>query len=269
MDSGQNRSDTKGKKMNTNRNEFDEEVEIDLLELFHVLLRKWWLIAICTIAGAGIAFGITVGVITPMYESNAMLYILSKTTSVTSLADIQIGSELTQDFTVIATSKPVIDAAIERIEKEEDITFTREEILDMVTVTNESNTRILTITATDANAEHACMVANAVATETADRMAEIMKSDPPTTVESAEVSPEPASPNILKNTVLGFLLGFVLICGILVVRHLLNDNVRTEEDVEKYLDLPVLATIPYIRERERRSGNKSQQLKRLSEESHE
>ena len=119
MDSGQNRSDTKGKKMNTNRNEFDEEVEIDLLELFHVLLRKWWLIAICTIAGAGIAFGITLGVITPMYESNAMLYILSKTTSVTSLADIQIGSELTQDFTVIATSKPVIDAAIERIEKEE------------------------------------------------------------------------------------------------------------------------------------------------------
>lgn len=248
--------------MNSNKREYEEEMEIDLLELFHVLLRKWWLIAVCAVAGAGIALGITVGLITPMYESNAMLYILNKTTTVTSLADIQMGSELTQDFTVIATSKPVIDAAAERIQEEEGIAFTRQQILDMVTVSNKSDTRILVITATDANAEYACMVANAVAEETADRMAEIMKSDPPTTVESAEVSAVPASPNVVRNTAMGFLIGIVAVCGILVIRHLMNDNICTEEDVERYLDLPVLASIPYIKERERRSGDKSRQLNR-------
>lgn len=251
--------------MNNDRREYEEDLEIDLMELFHLLLSKWWLIAIAAAAGAVAAVGITVGLITPLYESEAMLYILNKTTSVTSLADIQIGSELTQDFTVIATSKPVIDAAAERIREEENVTFTREDILDMVEVSNRSDTRILVITATDPDPEHACMVANAVAEETAERMAEIMKSDPPTTVESAEVEEEPASPDVLKNTVLGFLIGLVLMCGALTARHLLNDNIRTGEDVEKYLGVPVLVAIPYIKEREKKTGDKKRQLKTVGE----
>ena len=92
-----------------NNKEYDDEIEIDLGALFHVLLRKWWLIGICAIMGGVIALGGTALLITPKYESKAQLYILNKTTSVTSLADIQIGSELTADFEVIATSKPVID----------------------------------------------------------------------------------------------------------------------------------------------------------------
>ena len=167
-----------------NNKEYDDEIEIDLGALFHVLLRKWWLIGICAIMGGVIALGGTALLITPKYESKAQLYILNKTTSVTSLADIQIGSELTADFEVIATSKPVIDAAIERIQEEEDKTFSRKEILDVLTVVNKSGTRILEVKAIDENPADACIIANAVAEETADRMASIMKSDPPTTVES-------------------------------------------------------------------------------------
>lgn len=79
--------------------------------------KKWWLIVICALIGAGLALGSTILLITPKYQSSAMLYILNKTTSVTSLADIQIGSALTADFEVIATSKPVIDGAIETLKK--------------------------------------------------------------------------------------------------------------------------------------------------------
>ena len=127
--------------MNKNR-EFEDEMEIDLGALLHVLLRKWWLIAICAFMGGIIALGITAGLLTPMYQSNALLYILNKTTSVTSLADIQIGTELTADFEVIATSKPVIDAAIERIKEEEGKSFTRKDILEMLQVSNKTGTRI-------------------------------------------------------------------------------------------------------------------------------
>ncbi len=245
--------------------EYDDEVEIDLGALLQTLLRKWWLIIICAVIGAALALGGTVLFITPKYESQAMLYILNKTTSVTSLADIQIGSALTADFEVIATSKPVIDGAIETLKKEEGKTFTRKEITDMLSVTNKDDTRILVITATSENPQDACIVANAVAENTATKMGEIMKSDPPTTVENAEVTEKPVSPSLKKNTAIGFLLGAILVCAILVIRFLLNDNIKTEDDVEKYLGLSTLVAIP----KEKGKDRKKKEVKKLKEESHE
>lgn len=240
--------------------EYNDEIEIDLLELLHTLLRKWWLIGICGIMCGVLALGGTALLITPQYESKAMLYILNKTTSVTSLADIQIGSELTADFEVIATSKPVIDGAAERIKAESGKEFTREEILDMLTISNQSGTRILVITARDANPADACLVVNAVAEETADKMASIMKADPPTTVERAEIAELPVSPSMLKNTIIGILAGVLLVCAVLVVQVVSNDNIKTEDDVERYLGgVSTLAVLPYIKGKER----KKQELKKM------
>lgn len=218
--------------------------EIDLLGLLQTCLRKWWMFVIAGLIGGFLAIIGTIVLITPQYQSNAMLYILSKTTSVTSFADFQISNELTADFEVIATSKPVIDGAVERIEKEDGITLTRKEILNMLTVTNKSDTRILLITATDADPARACIVANAVAAETADQMAYIMKSDPPTTVEEAEVSTTPIGPNMKKNAATGLMVGMLLVAAYLIIVFLKNDNIKTQEDVEKYLGLSTLAVIP-------------------------
>ena len=238
--------------------EYDDEIEIDLGALFQCLLKKWWLIVICALIGAGLALGSTILLITPKYQSSAMLYILNKTTSVTSLADIQIGSALTADFEVIATSKPVIDGAIETLKKEEGKTFTREQI-------SKEDTRILVITATSENPQDASIVANAVAKNTATKMGEIMKSDPPTTVENAETPKDPISPSLKKNTILGFLAGAVLVCAILVIQFLLNDNIKTEDDIEKYLGLSTLVAIP----KEKGKSRKKQEVRQLKEGSHE
>lgn len=108
-------------------NEYEEyldETEIDLQELFYVLLKNWVLIAISTVLVGVLALGYTIFLVTPQYKSDAMLYILTKTTSVTSLADLQLGSELTEDFAIIATSKPVIDGAIDTVEREHNIELT-------------------------------------------------------------------------------------------------------------------------------------------------
>ena len=237
----------------------NEEMEIDLVELVMVLLHKWWLILIVALAGFAIAVGYTKFAVTPMYESTAMLYVLPNTTSVTSVADLQIGSAITGDFEVIATSKPVIDKAIQAIEKDEGKKFTRSKIQDMISVENKEDTRILILKAKSADPKDACMVANAMSEATAERMAEITKKDPPTTVEMAEVSKSPVSPSLTKNAILGFLLGAVLVCGILVVRFLLNDNIKTEEDVEKYLGVTTLVSIPYIKSKADKKGDKNQQ----------
>ena len=225
------------------------EVEIDLTELLRVFLHRWWLIAITALLGLFLAAGLTKFAITPQYQSKAMLYILTKTTSVTSIADLQIGTAITRDFEIIATSKPVIDKAILSIKESDNISLSRKDMLSMLTIVNQEDTRILEIKAVHENPEYACIVANAIAEATAERMAEIMKSDPPTTVERAEVEKEPISPSMMKNSILGFLIGAIMMCGILTVQFMMNDNIKTDEDIRRYLGEVTLAIIPQVKKK--------------------
>ena len=102
--------------MNNNATRFDDdEIEIDLLQLFRALKKR-----ILWIIGAGVLFGGAFGafskfVITPQYTSTAMVYILSKETTLTSLADLQIGSQLTKDYKIIVTSRPVLSEVISKL----------------------------------------------------------------------------------------------------------------------------------------------------------
>lgn len=243
--------------MNEKQNLEIEGMQIDLFEVVLVFLKKWWLILIVAILGTVAGAGYTEMTVVPTYQSSALLYILPNTTSVTSVADLQFGTVITNDFTVIATSKPVVDKAIDIIEDEHGVKFTRGNIQGMISITNLEDTRILKIQATSANAEYACWVANAMAEATAERMQEITKKDPPTTVEKAEVSTYPNDIGTTRNAMLGFMAGAALVCGILLVLYLLNDNIRTEEDVEKYLGEVALVSIPYIKGK----GSKGTELK--------
>ena len=135
-----------------------DEIEIDLLDLVQALLRKWWLIGGAAVIGAFIMAVVTMFFITPMYKSSAMLYVLNKTTTITSVADFQIGNALSADFQVIATSKPVIDGAIAKIQEEDGITLTRKEVAGALEVSNKEDTRLLVIDVIHEDPEIACKI---------------------------------------------------------------------------------------------------------------
>lgn len=220
-----------------------QEDEIDLLELLHCFIRKWWLFLIGGVVGGGIFFLVTSFLITPMYESSATIYILSKTTSISAALDMTTGEKLAEDFTIIAKSHPVLDDAAAQIKKDTGKKLTREQMDQMVTVSDDA-TRLLVITATSDDPETSAIVANAVAAQTSEKMAEITKTDAPTTVESAEASQVPSSPNVLKDTGIGAVIGIGVIALLLLIDFLMNDRIISEDDIEKYLGLPVLAVLP-------------------------
>ena len=163
----------------------------------------------------------------------------------TSLADIQMGAQITSDFAVLATSRPVVENVI----KELDLDYTYEQVVSMVSTENPSNTRILRINVENADAELAKDMANAFGEETAERVAYIMTTDKPKVVEEAVTPKSPSSPSVVKNTVLGGLLGMVIAMGIITIIYLMNDTIQTEEDVRKYLDLHTLAAVPMEKRR--------------------
>lgn len=226
--------------MNPQKVQPDDEMEIDLLELFQVLLQKAWVIILCMVIGAGLAFGGTKMLLTPKYSASSQIYILTKTTSVTSLADIQMGAQLTVDFEVLAKSRPVVEKVIDEL----NLDYTYEELVEMITTLNPSDTRILKMTVENEDPNLAKEIANAMAEVTAERVAYIMTTDKPKIVEEAVTPEKPSSPSTVKNTALGGILGAVLAMGIIVIIYLMNDTIQTEEDVRKYLDLNTLAALP-------------------------
>ena len=237
-----------------------EEIEIDLRELLFELKKRLWLILVALFLGIGIAGAGSAFLITPQYKSEAKLYILSKETTLTSLADLQIGSQLTQDYKVLVSSRPVMEGVINHLK----LDYSYKELAGKLTVENPQNTRILSLTVRDENPYMAKQIVDDIANTASDYIGEIMEMVPPKLIEDGEVASEKASPNVLKNTIIGGILGLLLVCGIIVVRVILNDTVKSEEDVSKYLDLPVLAVIPKKDGNEDRKKGQGKQKKSRS-----
>lgn len=226
--------------MEKNRYEENDEIEIDLLELFYELKKKLWLIILAAIIGGGI-FGLYSKVIlVPKYTSTAMMYVLSKETTLTSLADLQIGSQLTKDYKVMITSRPVLQQVIDELGLE----YGYKELREKLVIDNPTDTRILTLSVEDPDPILAADIVNTVAKRSSEYIGEMMEMIPPKIVEEGETAIEPTSPNVKKNAAIGAAGGIFLVCAFVAVRLIMNDTVKTEEDVEKYLKLSVLASVP-------------------------
>lgn len=220
--------------------DFDNEIEIDLKDLFLEIISYWQWIILVTIATGAVAFAISRFMITPMYESTSELYVLSKSTSITSLADIQTGTSLTNDYIVVVKGRPVLDQVIENLNLNESY----KTLGGRVTLDNPSNSRVLNITVTDPDPQMAKTIADEIAKVASAYIAEKMKQDPPTIIQSGYDDGGAVSPNIGKNTVIGAFAGAFLSIAVIVVSYLFNDTIIDTEDVEKKLGMNVLGTLP-------------------------
>lgn len=230
----------------------ENEDVIDLLDLGRALLRKWWAIALCLVIGAAAAFGGTKLLITPQYTASSMIYILSESTSITSLADVQIGDSLAQDFMIIGKSRPVVEKVIKQL----DLDATYESVSKTITFENPTDSHILKISVTNPDPKLAADISNAVAEVTRAQIADVMGTDEPNTLEEAIVPIAPSSPSTMKNTMLGALLGAVLAAGLIIMLHLMDDTIKDEDDVKKYLQMNTLAALPMEKRRKGKSGKR-------------
>lgn len=218
----------------------NDEIEIDLMELLRALWHRLWLIILAAVLFGGGVGAFSKFVLTPQYTSTAMMYILSKETTLTSLADLQIGSQLTKDYMIVATSRPVLEGIIGEL----GLNLNYEELKSKITITNPNDTRILSISAQDPDPHMAKTLADSVATTSSEYIGDIMEMVPPKIIEEGVPATVPSSPSNRKNALLGALAGMFLVCGIIVLKVIMNDAIKTEDDVERYLGISVLASVP-------------------------
>lgn len=218
----------------------NDEMEIDLKQVFFELKKRIWLIVAVAVIGAGVAGVFSKVVLTPQYTSTSMLYVISKETTLSTLTNLQIGTQLTQDYKVVVTSRPVMERVIESL----GLDMGYKTLRNRLTISNPADTRILSISIQDSDPQMAKAIVDEVAEQASNYIAEIMEMAAPKLVEDGEIPTTKTSPNVKKNAMLGGLLGAFVVCGLITLMVVLNDTIQSEEDVEKYLGLSVLAVVP-------------------------
>ena len=151
-----------------------------------------------------------------------------------------MGTQLTQDYKELIGSRPVMQEVINTLNL--DITY--RQLAEKLKLENPKDTRILYLTVTDPNPYMAKAIVDEIANAASDYIGEIMEMTPPKLIEDGMVATVQTSPNVKKNAAVGGLVMLVLACGVITLSVIMNDTIRSEEDVFKYLELPVLAVVP-------------------------
>ncbi len=237
-------------------NSQNEEIEINLREIFQLICRHLPVLFLVTLLSSVIAGVISVYVLTPMYTSTAKMYILAKSDAMVSLSDLQLGSSLANDYEELIKSRPVVEEVTDNLNLPDSYAQMREKMV----VTNPENTRIIQIQIVYQDPVLAKNIANEFVKVSQKKISQIMKIEEPTIVEEAIEAAGQSSPDNKKNILLGGLIGCFIAIVFLVIRELFNDTIQTAEDVEKFLGLHTLAAVP----QEGGTDNSEKKQKKLS-----
>ena len=221
-------------------------LEVNMWRLINEVLKKSWLVGLAAIVGAVLTFLISAYLITPKYESSAMFYVnntnfsLGDTAVSITSADITASKSLVESYIVILDTRDTLIEVIDQSNVNRDY----EELREMLTAEAVNETEIFKVTVTSENREEALKIATAISQILPKRIGNIIEGTSAQRVETAVLPSEPSSPNIMTNTLLGFLFGFVLAVAVIILRELFDVTVRTEEDVAISCKHPVLASVP-------------------------
>lgn len=224
-------------------NDLNEMEEIDLLELFRAVLKYIKLIiALCVVFGLG-GFLVTKFLITPTYTASTSIYLTPQISESGSLDynSQMANSKLVTNAVNLLTQNNIMSEVAKDVGMENE-----ESVKKCITVTNEANTEIITITATTTDPKLSKNIANGTVSTFTKTMQKNLNVRNIEVVDKAKLSYVPSGPNIKKNTLLATMVGFVLGCGYAVLRFLFDNRLRTKEEAEKYLGIPVFCEIPEL-----------------------
>ena len=225
-----------------NRDNRDDVIEIDLVELLGVILHNLWIIIVSGVIVAAVALLVSYFIITPKYESVTKIYVISKTNADTmTYSDLQAGSTLTKDYKELVKSRPVLEEVL----AETGIDVELKDLEEQITVEVPTDTRIVSITVEDKDPYEARIIADSVRIAAAKHIQEVMDTEAVNVVEEASLPIEKSSPSILKNTAIGYAVGLFLAIAIVIINYIMDDTIKTPDDVEKFLGVSVLGSIPY------------------------
>ena len=234
---------------NITRADRDADVmTIDLVEVFQVIRHWLWLIVLVALACGTAAYAFSKFVLPEEFESTTKIYVLDKsgaggTNSQSTYSDLQVGMQLTKDYVELIKSRTVLEAVMK--DNHLDQTYTYEQFAEMVNVQTPADTRIVTITVTNHDPALAQKLADDIRKRSGELIIKTMQIDAVNTYEKANYPDRKSAPSCGRWAVVAALIGALAVSAVVIARYLLDDTIKTSDDVEKYLGLSNLALIPF------------------------
>ena len=222
----------------------DDNSEINILDLLVVWKQHLLVIAIAVVIGiiAGLVY--TRYFITPMYTAKSSIYVVS-TEDDMSLQDLNLGTSLTKDYVELLQSKMMLERVVNAMRtKQQSISINQ--LKSMLSVSNQTNTRIVNIQITSPEPDKAQIIAQTFAEEATTYLPDVisMSTKPPILIDSADLPTSPSNVRYLRNALIGALICLVAVLAFYTVLYFLNDTFNSAEDVETYLGFAPMAVIP-------------------------
>ena len=216
------------------------EETIDLSKLFKILKKNMKYLIILPIVFLVLSMVITFIFMTPKYSSSTQVLVNQKETDNQMMAQqVQSNLQLVNTYSEIIKSPRILDKVSKNLKGK----YSSEEISGMLTVSNQAESQILNIAVENESREAASKVANEIANVFSKDVSKIMNVDNVSILSKADTNGNQISPKPLINAVVGIFLGLIVALIIIFLKEMLDKRIKTEEDVAKILDLPVLGTI--------------------------
>ena len=243
-------------------NEEKDSYEFDIVQMLLALLKKWWLILLCSLLAAVISFGYTYCFVTPMYTARIMMYVnnssistVSQSISSITSGDITAAKTLVDTYCVILETRLTIKDVQEEAKKQiEGFDKSYNELCSMITSGAVNSTEVFYVDVKSSKPDEAAIVANIIANVLPNNIQKVVEGSSVKVVDYAETPSQRSSPNYTKNTLLGFVVGAALsIVGVLLA-YRFNSVIQSEDWLLGTFgdEIPLLAVIPDTNSKGRR-----------------
>ena len=225
------------------KNELNDEVEIDLSQLLKLLKKNIRLIIILALVGIIIAASATTFLISKKYQSQG---------SVLLKADVVNGS---LDSTQVNTNKMMVNNYVKLLQGNniqdqvaKNLNITSAEVRSSLSITNTTDTQIIEISSTTVDPGLSKRIVDETISVFTTLIQEKLDVTNVTIVDQPEVNPNPVSPSMVKNVIIGAVVGIVISLGYLLLTYLLDTKIKNVEQAEQYLGVPLLGIVPFFEE---------------------
>lgn len=227
-------------------NRSTEYYEIDVLQLMRALWQRMWAILLAAVVFGGAAFTYAAYFITPLYEAEALMYVNNSSFSLGSTSFSITSSELTAAQSLVDTYIVILEsrATLNEVIKETGLAYSYKELKEMISSEAVNSTEVFNIKVTSDNPREAERIANSIARILPNKIANVVEGSSVRIVDHAVMPEEKVSPNITMISIIGFFMGSIIACAIIVIKTLLDTQIHSEEYLMQTYDLPVLAVIP-------------------------
>ena len=225
-----------------------ENNEISIADLFLSLRRHIVIILIVTLLFGLGSFAVTRFFITPSYTASAKMIAISntdRTSGTYTSAEHNAAVALVNTTAEIIKTSSILNEASERL-RQQGLDYPVNTLQKMISISPENETEVFRLIVTGTKQKDVALIANTIAEVANERISVITEAGGTKMLEDATMPKSHSSPNVTRNTILGALVGFVLIVLVVILRDLYDNKIWTEEDLTSHFNYPVLGMIPQL-----------------------